>query len=149
MTKKTSREIILTVPMIPDMELAVTKTLDGLSKFISLSPDQFDEVRHAIIEACVNASEHSRSKDRKIYLKFCIEPAMLKIDVADYGSGFDPNSVEEPDIRNKLFKSARKRGWGLKLMQHFMDEVVIQSSSLGTEIKMIKYARDKKEAVNE
>ena len=149
MAQTHSKEIILTVPMIPDMELAVTKTLDGLVKFISLSPDQFDEVRHAIIEACVNASEHSKSKDRKIYLRFFVEPARLRIDVADYGLGFDPNSVEEPDIRNKLFKNERKRGWGLKLIQHFMDEVVIQSSPEGTEITMTKYARDKKEAVNE
>jgi len=52
--KSRIKEIELTVPMIPDMELAVTKTIDGLRRFIELTDDHIDEVKHAIIEACIN-----------------------------------------------------------------------------------------------
>ncbi|MBN1550404.1 ATP-binding protein [bacterium] len=151
MTGNILKEIILTVPMLPDMELAVSKTVDALSEFIRFKPDQVDEIKHAIIEAFVNASEHSRSTDQKIYLTFRVYRNKLSIQVTDKGIGFDPESVEEPRIEQKLFKNTRKRGWGLTLIKNFMDSVSIHSGPQGTTITMAKYAASnhQKEAVNE
>ncbi|MBN1355210.1 ATP-binding protein [bacterium] len=150
MTVQEIKEIMLTVPMIPDMELAVTKTVESLSRFIPFTGDQVDEVKHAIIEACMNAFEHSRSADCRILLVFKVGPCKLTVEIVDHGKGFDPALVEDPKIENKLFKNVRKRGWGLKLMKHLMDEVDIVSNRNGTVVRMVKYADAyRKEALNE
>jgi serine/threonine-protein kinase RsbW len=143
------KEVTLIVPMIPDMELAVTKTVDGLAGFIHFSNDQIDEIKHAIIEACMNATEHSHSKDRRLYLSFKVLRNQMQIQVEDRGSGFNPGNVENPSIEKKIFKNARKRGWGLKLISNFMDHVEIISSASGTIVTMIKFAGvNRKEAAN-
>lgn len=135
------REVTLTLPMVPDMEIAASKTATAMAEFMRMSPDRIDEVRMAVVEACINAFEHSRSPDRKVYMTFEVlgddEPETLRITVRDTGVGFAPADVEEPTIEGKI-KAQRKRGWGLKIIRGLMDEVDIQSGADGTTVVMCK-----------
>ena len=136
------REVSLTLPMLPDMEIAASKTATAMAEFMEMSSDKIDEVRMAVVEACINSFEHSGADDRKVYLSFSVlgegEPERLEITIRDTGVGFEPNAVEEPRIEEKL-KAASKRGWGLKIIDGLMDEVEIKSNATGTSIVMIKY----------
>ena len=135
------REVTLTLPMAPDMEVAASKTATAMAEFMRMSPDKIDEVRLAVVEACINAFEHSRASDRKVHITFAVlgerEPQALEITVRDAGVGFAPAALEEPRIEDKL-KAARKRGWGLKIIQGLMDEVEIASGEGGTTVVMRK-----------
>lgn len=138
------REVTLTLPMAPDMEVAASKTATAIAEFMKMSPDRIDEVRMAVIEACINAFEHSHSPDRRVTMTFEVvgkgEPEELRITVRDSGIGFDPESIEEPSIEAKL-REDRKRGWGLKIIRGLMDEVEIHSGREGTTIVMSKRRR--------
>jgi serine/threonine-protein kinase RsbW len=135
------REATLTLPMVPDMEIAASKTATAMAEFMKMSPDRIDEVRMAVVEACINAFEHSHSPDRKVYMTFEVlgaeEPENLRITVRDTGVGFSPGGIEEPQIEDKL-KATRKRGWGLKIIRGLMDQVEIRSGADGTTVIMSK-----------
>jgi len=137
------REVQLTLPMAPDMEIAASKTATAMAELMSMSPDKIDEVRMAVVEACINAIEHSRAEDRKVHLTFEVlgdvasQPQTLRITVRDAGVGFAPDQVEEPSIEEKL-TADRKRGWGLKIIHGLMDRVEIDSGVSGTSIVMTK-----------
>lgn len=135
------REVSLTLPMVADMEIAATKTVTSLARYMKMSPDKADEVRMAVVEACINAFEHSRAEDRMIYLTFAVlgetEPERLRVTVRDSGLGFDQAAIHEPSIEEKL-KASRKRGWGLKIIEGLMDEVTIRSGGEGTTVVMSK-----------
>ena len=141
------REVTLTLPMLPDMEIAASKTATAMAEYMSMSPDRIDEVRMAVVEACINAIEHSGAPDRKVHITFSIlgdpVPEKLVIEIADLGVGFKPDQVEEPRIEEKL-KASRKRGWGLKIIEGLMDEVEFQTSSHGTTVKMTKSRQPEK-----
>ncbi len=136
------REVTLTLPMLPDMEIAASKTATAMAEFMQLNSDAIDEVRMAVVEACINSFEHSGAEDRKVYVTFAIlgdgEPQKLQITIRDTGAGFEPGDVEDPSIEEKL-KAVSKRGWGLKIIRGLMDEVEIHSDSEGTTIVMSKY----------
>jgi serine/threonine-protein kinase RsbW len=135
------REVTLTLPMASDMEVAASKTATALAEYMGMSPDRIDEVRLAVVEACINAFEHSHAQNRQVYITFAVvggrEPEALEIRVRDEGVGFSPRAVEEPRMADKL-KATRKRGWGLKIIEGLMDEVEIESGRGGTTLVMRK-----------
>ncbi len=136
------REVTLTLPMLPDMEIAASKTATAMAEFMRMSSDRIDEVRMAVVEACINSFEHSRAEDRKVYITFSVlgeeQPETLQIVLRDTGVGFDPKHVAEPLIEEKL-KAESKRGWGLQIIRGLMDNVEISSGGEGTRIVMTKH----------
>ena len=135
------REVTLALPMVPEMEIEASKTATAIAESIRMSPDRIDEVRMAVVEACINAFEHSHATERKVDISFAVwgerAPERLEIRVHDNGVGFSPGEVEEPKIEHKI-RGDRKRGWGLKIIQGLMDEVRILSSTQGTTVVMSK-----------
>jgi serine/threonine-protein kinase RsbW len=135
------REVTLALPMVPEMEIEASKTATAIAEFMRMSPDRIDEVRMAVVEACINALEHSRATDREVYVTFEVlgdkDPETLRITVRDTGVGFSPEDLSEPTIEDKL-KSQRKRGWGLKIIRGLMDDVEIRSNPSGTTVVMSK-----------
>jgi serine/threonine-protein kinase RsbW len=139
----TPREVSLSIPSGPHMELAASAQAESLGEFMRLSRDKIDEVKLAVVEACINAFEHAGHGAERVELMFRITPTpggreMLEIAVADRGIGFDPGEVETPSLERKL-RGGRKRGWGLKIIRSLMDEVEIRSGEKGTTIIMRKY----------
>jgi serine/threonine-protein kinase RsbW len=135
------RKVTLALPMVPEMEIEASKTAMAIAESMRMSPDRIDEVRMAVVEACINALEHSRSSEKEVFVTFEVlggqDPEKLRITVRDTGVGFSPEAIEEPTIQEKL-KSQRKRGWGLKIIRGLMDEVEIDSGSEGTTVVMSK-----------
>lgn len=135
------REVTLTLPMLPDMEIAASKTATALAEFMDMSSDKIDEVRMAVVEACINSFEHSQADDRKVEIQFAVlgndEPERLQITIRDSGVGFAPENLVKPRIEDKL-KAASKRGWGLTIIKGLMDEVAIHSGPAGTTVVMTK-----------
>jgi serine/threonine-protein kinase RsbW len=132
-----SPTVELKLPILPNMELIATQTADIIANHMHLSEEQSGEISMALIEACINAFEHSKTEN-SIYIHFIVEENSMIIKVIDQGIGFDKSKVEIPKIENKIGNDERKRGWGLQLIQALMDSVEFESTNAGTTITMIK-----------
>ena len=97
----------------------------------------FREISMALIEACINAFEHSES-NKQIEIHFRIKGDELEIQVTDKGKGFDESNVKIPKIESKLNSDERKRGWGIMLIKELMDSVDFESDHTGTTLTMVK-----------
>ncbi len=128
--------------MIPNMELTASKTACAMGEQIGLSPDKIDEVQMAVVEACINAFEHSGAADREVRILFQVlgstdEPNGLEIIIQDGGGGFSPDKIRPRDTE-EILNAPRKRGHGLRIIDGLMDEVEIRSDSEGTTVVMRK-----------
>jgi len=137
MSPKKPPKVELTLPIIPDLELAATKTAEVVAKHMNLDEEKSAEIGMALIEATINAFEHSESDSENVEIHFVIQGDTLVIKVTDKGKGFDPSKVKIPNIEEKL-RSDQKRGWGLKLIQELMDTVEFESTPEGTTVTMTK-----------
>ena len=132
----TNPKVELTLPVMENMELAATKTAEVVAKSMGLDEMKTAEINIALVEACINAFEHSKSKEN-IYITYSIDGDTLTIKVGDKGEGFDSEVVAIPNIDEKI-NSEHKRGWGLQLMKELMDTVEFESSEAGTTVTMTK-----------
>ena len=136
------REVRLILPMASDMELVASQTASAIANWMVMSAERVGEVEMAVVEACINAFEHSHSEERKVDITFRVfgagGPERLEILVHDRGVGFVPASVVDPQPGRKVVGGGRKRGWGLRIIQGLMDEVRILSGAEGTTVVMSK-----------
>src|SRR3979411_2483936 len=106
MAEDVLREVTLALPMVPEMELEASKTATAIAESIRMSPDRIDEVRLAVVEAFINALEHSQSADQEVFVTFQVlgdpDPEKLRIMVTDHGVGFYPDLVEETRVPANL-----------------------------------------------
>jgi anti-sigma regulatory factor (Ser/Thr protein kinase) len=130
-------KIELKLPIIANMELVAVQTAEVVARHMDLSEDKAAEISMALIEACINAFEHSQAQNN-VFIHFILEENSLVIKVIDQGIGFDKAKVEIPAIENKLGTDERKRGWGLQLIQELMDSVEFESGKDGTTVTMTK-----------
>ena len=143
MTATAERQMELTLPMIPDIEIAAARAAGNLARELGMATEVVDEMAHAIIEACINAREHSGSVDRRIYVRITgtsLGDGSSRIDIwiTDHGRGFN---IGEARSRRQKLGAAHKRGWGLQIIEAHMDEVGISTSADGTSIHMVKYGK--------
>ena len=134
------KEVVVTFPMAPEMELIACEKASAVARSMGMSQDKIDEVKLAVIEACLNALEHSKAQPREFQITFSVlgkkEPETLQITVRDSGIGFQ----QQPSSRGvgKETVKLHKRGWGLSIIEGLMDEVHIESGSGGTTVVMCK-----------
>jgi len=131
-------EVDLVIPIKQNMELTAMRVAETLAQTMQFTSEQRSEIGMALLEACVNAFEHSHAPDEKVYIKYIPQPGQLCIVLHDNGRGFDPARLEKPELSSKLLPGARKRGWGIQLMENLMDTLDIQTGEGGTTITMIK-----------
>ncbi len=132
-------QVLLTIPMRQDMELAAAKLASVIAESMSFNDDQIEEIQLAMIESCINAFEHSKSPDQSVVIHYIIRTNELELQITDQGIGFNPgNSGKRRNSQPDLHSDMRKRGWGLEIMHTLMDSVDIMSGENGTTITMVK-----------
>ena len=136
------QQVRLTLPMIPNMELTASKTACAMGEQIGLSADKIDEVQMAVVEACINAFEHSGAADREVHVLLQVlgvggEPRGLEITIQDTGVGFSPDKLPRR-VTDATARVPHKRGYGLKIIDGLMDDVNIISDDEGTTVVMRK-----------
>jgi serine/threonine-protein kinase RsbW len=121
------------IPMSADAELAAAESIEEFARRHQFPPDAINQIKTSVIEACINASEHSLSPDRKIRLQARMEDdERLVILVASRGVQRAPDlqSISDPSLQN--------RGMGLGLIRNLMDEVEFERVDDGTRLRLVK-----------
>lgn len=136
-------EFLVVVPMGEDNELIAASTAEQIARRLTFRPEAINQIKTAIVEACINASEHSFSPDRKIYQRFRVESDRLVITISS--RGIVPANLNGTNRGSEAKEAAEeRRGWGLKLIRTLMDEVEFERVDDGTSLRMTKYLRPQK-----
>jgi serine/threonine-protein kinase RsbW len=133
--KVKANEYEMVVPMGEDTELIAAQTVEEIAKRHHFAPKAINQIKTALVEACINATEHSHSPDRKIYQKFTVENDKIIITISNRGLRLSDKKAPE------VAPDEGRRGWGLKLMKNLMDEVRFEQTDDGTRISMTKYLK--------
>jgi serine/threonine-protein kinase RsbW len=136
-------EFEMVIPMGGDTELIAAHTVEQIARRLEFQPDAINQIKTALVEACINAAEHSLSPDRKIYQRFRVESDRLVVTVSSRGVAVFPPPPLSNEISNGNESNGTKgrRGWGLKLIRTLMDEVEFERVDDGTRLRMTKYLR--------
>jgi serine/threonine-protein kinase RsbW len=137
-------EFAMEFPMGEDTELIAANTAEQIARRMEFQPEAINQIKTALVEACINAAEHSLSTERKIYNRFRVEGDKLVITVSSRGlstQGISSENGSSPDRNGTDAGVKGRRGWGLKLIRTLMDDVEFERVDDGTRLRMTKYLR--------
>src|SRR5262249_9173748 len=125
-------EFELVIPVEDDSELIAARTVEQIARVADFDQESINQIKTALIEACINAAEHGNSPDRRIYQRFSVSEDRLTITVTNKGKRFGAGGNGG---------GSSKRGRGLKIIRALMDEVRFDRTDDGTSLVMVKLLR--------
>ena len=137
MTEPELHEALTLPSTLSTVEAIESKTAE-LAQQAGFDEDTVSQIAMISREAAANAVLHGNKKDPNKHVRatFSLTAESLSIQVADEGTGFDPESVPDPLSPEGLLKPS---GRGIFLMRAIMDEVHFRQLSPGTEITLVKH----------
>lgn len=141
------KEFEMALPMSAKAELVAARAVEEIGVNIGLDNDAITQIKTAVVEACINAFEHSKVKNGKVYCRFIVADDKLSIHIRNQGKGFDAALRQETDPVVRLLGPS-KRGRGIELMKQLMDEVRFEKMYGGTKLVMVKHIKKAGEAGN-
>jgi serine/threonine-protein kinase RsbW len=139
MHARPASEFELVIPIEEEAELIAARTVEQIARAADFDQEAINQIKTALIEACINAAEHSDSPDRRIYQRFAIDGDRLIISVSNKGKTFGAGFASTPSMSPA--PAAQKRGRGLQIIRALMDEVRFERADDGASLIMIKYLK--------
>jgi serine/threonine-protein kinase RsbW len=133
-------EFELVIPIEDDAELIAARTVEQIARTAEFEQEAINQIKTALIEACINAAEHGDSPDRRIYQRFAIEDDRLIITVTNKGKTFGTANGESGQTVS-VAPSRAARGRGLQIIRKLMDEVKFDRTDDGASLVMTKYLK--------
>ncbi len=114
-----------------------------LARAVGFDDDALYQIELAVDEACANIVSHAYKgmEVGDMEVSCCLDDRTLTISVRDWGRGFNPDAVDEPDVNAPLEERAFG-GLGLFLVKQVMDEFQFTfDPEQGNELRMAKRLR--------
>ncbi len=128
----------MTLPMVKEAELVAAQCLDQIGKNLNVDQEAIGQLQIAVIEACINAMEHGKGDDSNVYLAVAVDAERAEVSIESAGREFIMQETGEPFEGKKNGKTPG-RGWGIKLMKRFVDEVRFERTERGTRTVLVKH----------
>jgi serine/threonine-protein kinase RsbW len=128
-----SLELEMIIPRAADAELVAARALEQLAENLGVGPEDAGRLKTALVEACINAFEHSGDREGRVRLWFGVAGGRLRIRVENRGRPLAALPATEAAA-----DGPRRRGWGLTLMRQLLDEVRIEPREDGVSLVLEK-----------
>ncbi|HEX8091015.1 MAG TPA: ATP-binding protein [Blastocatellia bacterium] len=133
-------EFELVIPAEDEAELIAARTVEQIARAADFEQEAINQIKTALIEACLNAAEHGDSPDRRIYQRFSIEDDRLIITVSNKGKTVGAADGQSTPLIG-VTPAATSRGRGLKIIRALMDEVRFERTDDGASLVMTKFLK--------
>ena len=135
----TATEFELVIPIEDEAELIAARTAELIAQSADFEQEAINQIKTAVVEACINAAEHGQSPDRKIHQRFAIAEDRIIITVSNKGKIFGSTNGHTSPVAGSQAKGVRGRG--LNIIRALMDEVHFQRTDDGTSLVMTKFLK--------
>jgi serine/threonine-protein kinase RsbW len=146
MTLKT-KEFKLRIPSQTDNLELIRYFVGRVAEKVGFDEEDIGKIELACDEACTNVIKHAyneRNQTQSLDIAIKLDYQKLTLLVTDHGKGFDPRSIQIPNMKEYLAE-LKVGGLGIYLMKTLMDEVDYDiKPGVRNQVRMVKYFINKK-----
>ena len=122
--------IVLEIPSSAEYILLGRLVVSCAGQLAGFGPEDVYDLKLAVTEAATNVVRHAEVGSFQI--EYRVLPGAVEVTVTDAGGGFDVGELSG--------KPSEQGGFGLTVIRGLVDSVVVDSTSDGTRLKMLRRA---------
>ena len=120
--------IVLEIPSSAEYILLGRLVVSCAGQLAGFGPEDVYDLKLAVTEAATNVVRHAEVASFRI--EYRVLPEVVEVTVTDAGGGFDVGELSG--------KPGEHGGFGLTVIRGLVDEVMVDSTSEGTRLKMVR-----------
>ncbi len=126
-----SNDLLLSIPINDDKEIIAARVAEKMAKEAGFSPEAVNQIKTALIEACLSLAAAENSSDGKIHQRYHLDNENLSITISNSEAGLDANEGE-------LLVDDPNRIWRLDVLRSLMDSVRLRKLNDGWKVELIR-----------
>lgn len=120
--------ISLRIPSRPEYVMLARLVVTQVGQLAGFGPEEVYDLKLAVTEAATNVIRHAAVDSFQI--EYRVVPRTVEITVVDSGGGFDVGELSGTP--------GAEGGFGLAVIRSLVDELVLDSTTGGTRLKMVR-----------
>ncbi len=126
-----TRDFDLAIPIGEDKEIIAARVAEQIARAAGFAPEDLNQLKTALIEACLSLSAIDSSPDGRLYQRFHTDHEQMTITVASSATAMDqPGGIEMKDDPEGV--------WRLEVLRSLVDEVVLMRLVGGFRVVLTK-----------
>ncbi|MDP9364028.1 MAG: SpoIIE family protein phosphatase [Chloroflexota bacterium] len=128
-----------TVPSEPGNERLAVDQVAAAVRVLDVPARRLERLKTAVAEATMNAMEHGNKyhPGAPVGIRVRASEAAVSVRITDQGDGPPIAEPEPPDLEAKVSRSQPPRGWGLFLIKHMVDEMLVTGDETGHTVELV------------
>jgi anti-sigma regulatory factor (Ser/Thr protein kinase) len=115
---RATRDFDLAIPINDDKEIIAARVAEQIAKLAGFTPEEINQIKTALIEACLSLAASDGSPDGRIHQRYHVEGDQMTIIVSNSAEGLDETGgVEVKDDPNRI--------WRLEVLRSLVDQVTL------------------------
>lgn len=129
------------VPSAPGNERLALEHVAELVAPTGMSGERLRRLETAVAEASMNAMEHGNGNrpDLNVDISVAKRNGSIVVSITDHGGGGDFTDAVEPDLEAKLLGEQSPRGWGMFLIEQFVDQLTTRRDEHHHTIELVMH----------
>jgi serine phosphatase RsbU (regulator of sigma subunit)/anti-sigma regulatory factor (Ser/Thr protein kinase) len=117
---------------------AMARVIDAVGE-LNLPAARIERLRTAVVEAVMNAIEHGNQNRKELPVDVAVlaSAESLSVRVTDAGNAHALPPPEPPDVEAKLDGLQPPRGWGLFLIKHMVDDMLVTNNDQRRVVELV------------
>jgi serine phosphatase RsbU (regulator of sigma subunit)/anti-sigma regulatory factor (Ser/Thr protein kinase) len=122
---------------------AMARVVDAVGE-LDLPAARIERLRTAVVEAVMNAIEHGNQNRKELPVDVAVlaSAVSLSVRVTDAGNAHALPPPEPPDVEAKLDGLQPPRGWGLFLIKHMVDDMLVTNNDQRRVVELVFHLED-------
>ncbi len=121
----------LTIPIGDDREIIAARVAEQIARAAGFAPEEMNQLKTALIEACLSLSAADSSADGRLYQRFHTNHERMTITIASSATALDqPGGI--------VLRSSPSHYWRLDVLRSLVDEVTLTQLVGGLRVALTK-----------
>ena len=137
--KNEADDFEMAIPINDDKEIIAARVADRMARSAGFAPEAVNQIKTALIEACLSLAAAEEAPDGKIYQRYHLDEEKMTITISNIATGL-------MEVEGAIVVDDPERLWRLEVLRSLVDFVRLIKLDTGWRVELTRFIPPRREA---